>query len=1290
MWGIGYNPPAQNFGIEIWVLPQDNGIAGGSGGWIFSSGQSGGVALRINAPSGLPSYIDAYDVGNSTTIGDQVIIDTNVWMELAIVNAGGVTTFYTNGIPCGSSVTNGTTTSAGDVYIGSPNDNSAYDGYLDEARMFTFSAGAFTTNDLLLRPAGPNVLVAPQDDVVWDGGAAPFSTIASFDFYSTATNADLAQFYQWTEDGAAISGATNASYEFPVVSATDSGSNFQCIVTIGSLSVTSTPPAALTVVPNNPADVAAYQNLVNTTPGVVAYFPVDNCIGTVVTNVIDATHNGALENDASYDGRTNRSFGQRALLFDGNADVEVQNNPAYEFAGGSGTIEALVYLSQAPAGNAAIFSENFDQSAVYYSLQTDPTGSFLIYTNDQLTTALTWSVPGGLLGQFLDIALVIDSTTNVTPYVDGQSLGTQQQPSFGGSPGGSFWIGGIGDLATANRWIGTVDELSIYGTNLPLATIQAHYTKFVFGTNVVPPVVTSQSTGKTVLAGGSPQLTATVTGGLPLVYQWTSNSFPIPGATTATLVLSNSTTNFSATYSLSVSNVFGSTNTADMVMTFVAPSPGYEATVMNDHPTAFWRLADTSGPTAFDSAGLNDAIYSGSGVTYATGGPTFDSNAGALFDGSSGRAVTPANFPDLNPNGPFTIEFWANLTAYASIASDGHYYSPMSSMPRPSRTGGWEFYMGGNSDGYEFHTVAGGGYNMLALDNNEPPPGAWWYVTGVWDGSILYLYVNGQLGNVSSEGSLPNGEDTWELEGASPFTPNTSVPYYIGSRSDGVDYFDGAMADIAFYDYALSYQQITNHWSAAWLPATVSAPSGLTNVEGTTLTIAPVVTGLPNTYQWFFNGSALSTTAVNSDGSPHYPIGVTSSSLEITQVEPVGDSGTYYLAITNPLGDINSSNIAVVITPNTNPPTIVSVTALATPPTAGTPGGTIPFVVKALFSARIDATTGGNVANYSLGTNVTISKVTLLGSGPNDVAAESLGADWREALLVTTGLTPGQQYGLTVSGLKDQSQTPLTIPTTTTSFTAPVLTTGMVNWDYYYLGNSQGGIVSALQGDPNYQAYAPQTNSYLTALDTDQITGGDLNNNPIFGSLGDNYGDVTSGWITPTVTTNYTFFLWTDDAGELDLSTDSNPANISAIATEATAGSGFVETNSNAGGQPTEDSNPILLTAGQSYYIQVLHAEGGGGDYAKVAWRMQGDPTPAQNLSPIPGAFLSTYAPPATAPQFGTLGLTNGTLTLNWSGGTIQQSTDLLNWTNVPGNPSPLNVSVNSTTNTLFFRLVEP
>jgi len=200
MWGLGYNPPAQNYGIEIWVLPQDNGIAGGSGGWILSSGQSGGVALRINQPTGgAESYIDAFNLGTSTTIGNQVPIDTNNWMHLAIVNAGGVTTFYTNGVACGASNTNGATASAGDAYcISAPGDNQAFYGYLDEARMFTFAAGAFSTNDLLLRPAGPQIIAQPQSASVWLGGAATFSVTPSF-------SGNIG--YQWRSNGTNVQGA---------------------------------------------------------------------------------------------------------------------------------------------------------------------------------------------------------------------------------------------------------------------------------------------------------------------------------------------------------------------------------------------------------------------------------------------------------------------------------------------------------------------------------------------------------------------------------------------------------------------------------------------------------------------------------------------------------------------------------------------------------------------------------------------------------------------------------------------------------------------------------------------------------------------------------------------------------------------------------------------------------------------------------------------------------------------------------------------------------------------------
>jgi hypothetical protein len=56
---------------------------------------------------------------------------------------------------------------------------------------------------------------------------------------------------------------------------------------------------------------------------------------------------------------------------------------------------------------------------------------------------------------------------------------------------------------------------------------------------------------------------------------------------------------------------------------------------------------------------------------------------------------------------------------------------------------------------------------------------------------------------------------------------------------------------------------------------------------------------------------------------------------------------------------------------------------------------------------------------------------------------------------------------------------------------------------------------------------------------------------------------------------------------------------------------------------PPDHPSPIPLVANQRYFIQVIYKEGGGGDYAQVAWRRVGDTTPAASLLPIPGEFLS-------------------------------------------------------------------
>jgi hypothetical protein len=1263
MWGLGYNPPAQNFGIEVWVLPQDNGIAGGTGGWIFSSGQSGGVALRINAPSGNPSYIDAFDLGTSATIGNQVEIDTNKWMHLAIVNAGGITTFYTNGIPCGPSLTTATTASAGDCYmISAPSDNQAFYGYLDEARMFTFAAGAFTTNDLLLRAAGPVVLSPPQNASVWSGGAAPFSVSASF---------DSSLVYQWLRGGNPIGGATSSTYLLPTVAPADSGSTFACKLTANGISVTTAPPATLTVITPIAANITAYRNVVSAEPSLLAYFPVDNCTGTTVTNVADASraHDGALENNATYDGRTDRSFGQRALSFNVDGDVEVPNNPAFDFgtaSSGNGTIEALVYMSQATVDNPAVFSENFDSGNSYYGLFASANGSFLVYAND-FPTSLTWPVPGGLVGQFAHLALVIDNGTNVTPYLNGQSLGTQVQGGFGSNPGGSFWIGGIGNFTTDNRWAGTIDELAIYGSALPAASIQNHYTKFRYGTTNAPPTIASQPSSKTMLAGGSPQLVVAVGGALPFGFQWTSNSVPIPGANSSSLTLSHTTTNYTAAYSLIITNVFGATNTQPIELTFVAPPAGYVAKVMSDNPTALWRLDDAAGPTAVDSAGLYDANYTASGVTYAAGGFPGDPSAGALFDGSSGRAVTPVNYPALNPNGPFTIEFWGSLTSYG-------FFVPISSMDRPARTGGYEYYIDGNSPGFEFHTAVGGGYGMICADNNVPPNGTWTYVTGVWDTTNLYLYVNGQLGNNQIDAPAPAGTDNPETEGTGPFNPNTSFPFFIGSRSDDTHWWNGTLCDVAFYNYALTPTQITNHWSFGWVPAGVTqSPAGVTNVEGSTITLTPIVTGVPNTYLWY-KGSTPLADSLNFDGTAHYANGVTNLSLTIAEAVPT-DSGQYHLVISNPVGGATSANATVLVTSDTNPPVVTSVQALGTP---NVNGGPTPFLVKVTFNKRVDPTTAAVSGNYPINGGVTVNIATVRG----DLQAPTLGTDWKTVFLQTSGLTPGQQYSLTVSGVKDQAQLPNTIAPKPISFMAPPLTQGVLQWDFYYEITPQA--ISSLPADPNYP-YAPATNGFMTAFDTDQITGGDLNNNPAFGSLGDNYGDVLSGWITPTVTGDYYFFIASDDASELDLSTDSTAINAAQIASEPGCCHGFQEP-----GVSTTTSSLQHLVAGTPYFIRALHTEGGGGDYVKVAWRLSTDSTAATNLPPIAAQYLSAFV--LAAPKFNAPVFSSGHLTLSWTGqGTLMQSTNVAlpfnQWTPVPGNPNPYVVTPATGAPREFYRL---
>ncbi len=117
-------------------------------------------------------------------------------------------------------------------------------------------------------------------------------------------------------------------------------------------------------------------------------------------------------------------------------------------------------------------------------------------------------------------------------------------------------------------------------------------------------------------------------------------------------------------------------------------------------------------------------------------------------------------------------------------------------------------------------------------------------------------------------------------------------------------------------------------------------------------------------------------------------------------------------------------------------------------------------------------------------------------------------------------------------------------------------------------------------------------------------------------NTGDNMGARIRGYICPPISGNYRFYLAGDDGVELYLSTNDNPANKVKIAGYI-GWTGYREWDK----YPTQKSALINLQVGQSYYVEVLHKNGGGGDNVSVKWDMPNGVTE----TPILGSRLAPY-----------------------------------------------------------------
>lgn len=163
------------------------------------------------------------------------------------------------------------------------------------------------------------------------------------------------------------------------------------------------------------------------------------------------------------------------------------------------------------------------------------------------------------------------------------------------------------------------------------------------------------------------------------------------------------------------------------------------------------------------------------------------------------------------------------------------------------------------------------------------------------------------------------------------------------------------------------------------------------------------------------------------------------------------------------------------------------------------------------------------------------------------------------------------------------------------------------------------------------------------------------------GNYGANYVERLSGYFIPPTTTAYTFFINSDDDSDLFLSTDSTPGNKRLIAQEEIWSNPYdwltVDATGGLPGQKRSDewspdggttipyASGIYMTAGQLYYMEAVHHQGGGGANLGVTYQ-----TTNEMADPSwPTVFTNGVLPRLAATNNNIALVTSPTTTLTWT-----------------------------------------
>jgi hypothetical protein len=408
----------------------------------------------------------------------------------------------------------------------------------------------------------------------------------------------------------------------------------------------------------------------------------------------------------------------------------------------------------------------------------------------------------------------------------------------------------------------------------------------VTNTVALAPAITVQPTNTTTPYAGSAAFSVAATGMTPLSYQWSRNGTPltdggvISGSATANLALNGVTDDNAGSYSVIVTNAYGSVTSSNATLTVLnctAPSSGI---------VAWWP----GNGNALDIISGNNGVLS-NGVAFAP------AEVGLGFEFATNHAGVVVGNPTNLQLQAFTIEAWVQRASPSTATTD------------PTAVYGSGVLFSYGHAGYSFGMLSNGVFFLSQVDISDVTSAA-----AVTDTSLHHVAVT-----AASNGSVFFYVDgvPYPVSGSYGPTYSFSTPAAIGVRADNINAnnnasFYGVINQMSVYNTALSSNQIAAIYGAGAAGKCLTAaaaiagqPQSQSVVLGGTATFSVETTGLlPITNQWSLNGTNLADNGRIS--------GSQSNVLTITNVQ-FSDAGTYLVTVSNSVGGTTSQPATLTV-----------------------------------------------------------------------------------------------------------------------------------------------------------------------------------------------------------------------------------------------------------------------------------------------------------------------------------------------------------------------------------------